>query len=72
LTSIMVYNNPEVIKVTTRVKKVLEEINIFTKEEIIELFKELYDKVELYGMLQTVESTFADWDNEEDKIYDKV
>jgi len=68
----MVYNSLEVIKMTTRVKKVLEEISIFTKEEIIELFKELYDKVELYGMLQTIESTFADWDNEEDKIYDKI
>ena len=72
MTDVMVYNSLEVIKMTTRVKKVLEEISIFTKEEIIELFKELYDKVELYGMLQTIESTFADWDNEEDKIYDKI
>jgi len=73
MTSIMIYNIPEVIKMSARVKKIFEEIsNTFTKTEMLELFKELYDKIELYGMLQTVEPTFADWDNEGDRIYDKI
>jgi len=66
------YNIPGVIKMTARVQRVMQEIDQFTKEELAEFLKEFTDKLELFGMLKTAESTFSDWDNEVDAAYDNL
>ena len=57
---------------SAKVKRVLEEIDTFSQDELNELIKELQDKRELFAMLRAIESTFSDWDNEEDDVYNDL
>ena len=50
-------------------KKLLENMD---GNEIRVLMEKIKDSKELAGMLKVAEPAFADWDNEEDKIYDNL
>lgn len=55
-----------------RVDKVMREIENFTSSEIRELIKKMAEKIELLGWLRAAESSFSEWDNEEDAAYDQL
>lgn len=55
-----------------RVDRVFREIENFTAEEIKELLKKMADRIELLGWLKVAESSFSEWDNEEDAVYDRL
>lgn len=72
LQKMLVYNGAEVISMSSKVEKLLQELKGFTTEEIKELITKIAEKYELQGWLNVSESAFADWDNEEDSIYDRL
>lgn len=59
------------INAMNRVDKVIKEIEKFTEEEVKELLKKMAEKMELLGWLKVADSVFAEWDNEEDAVYDQ-
>ena len=68
----LVYNSTEVISMSAKVEKLLQELKGFTTEEIKELITKIAEKYELQGWLNVSESAFADWDNGDDSIYDHL
>jgi len=82
------YNNLEVILMDLRQKaveiikelsekKVIAAIYILEilakkSEEEDDMITALEESIELLGSLKVAESAFADWDNEEDAVYDQV
>lgn len=57
---------------SSRVDRVLEEIQNFTAEEIRSLIMKMAERYEHIGWLMTAETAFSDWDNEEDAVYDEI
>ncbi len=55
---------------SAKVERLVREIEGLTAEETRELFQRIADRLELAGWLKLCESAFADWDNEEDAVYD--
>lgn len=55
----------------SKVDKVYLEIEKFTPDEVRELLIRLANRFEVLGWLKVAESSFADWDNEEDAVYDQ-
>lgn len=53
---------------SSRVDRVLEEIQNFSAEEIRSLIMKMAERYEHVGWLMTAETAFSDWDNEEDAI----
>lgn len=50
----------------------MQEINRLSADELQHLLRRITDRLEILGMLKIVESVFADWDNEEDSVYDDL
>ena len=55
-----------------RVDRIMQEINRLSADELQHLLRRITDRLEILGMLKIVESVFADWDNEEDSVYDDL
>jgi hypothetical protein len=66
------YNVPGVVSVTARVERLFREIEGLSQDELRELLQRLADRVELLGWLKLAEPVFADWDNPEDEVYDRL
>lgn len=57
---------------SARVERLLREIEDLYPEELRELVLRLADRTELLGWLKLAEQVFADWDNPEDEVYDRL
>jgi hypothetical protein len=66
------YNNPGVVSVSTKIDHILQEIEKLNSQELRKLFECIADKYDLLGMLKVAESSFADWDNPDDDVYDEL
>ncbi len=55
-----------------RVDRIFQEIESFTDEEIRLLLMKMADRIELLGWLKSAETSFSEWDNPEDSVYDRV
>ena len=54
--------------VSSKVDRLLREIEDLEPREFRELLERMSDKTELLGWLKVSESAFADWDNPEDAV----
>lgn len=68
----MCYNVPGVAAMSVRVERLLREIEELYPDELRELLLRMADRVELLGWLKLAEPVFADWDNPEDEVYDRL
>jgi len=55
-----------------RVDRIFQEIESFTAEEVRALLLKMADRFELLGWLKASETSFSEWDNPEDSVYDRV
>jgi hypothetical protein len=59
-----------VVRVSTKIDHILQEIEKLNSQELRKLLECIAEKYDLLGMLKVAESSFADWDNPEDEVYD--
>lgn len=64
------YNVSGVVRVSTKIDHILQEIEKLNSQELRKLLECIAEKYDLLGMLKVAESSFADWDNPEDEVYD--
>ena len=55
-----------------RVDRIFREIESFTDEEIRILLMKMAERIELLGWLKVAETSFSEWENEEDSVYDRI
>jgi len=56
----------------SRVDRIFQEIESFTAEEVRALLLKMADRFELLGWLKAAETSFSEWDNPEDSVYDRI
>lgn len=66
------YNISGVVNMSTKIDLILQEIEKLNSQELRKLFECIADKYDLLGMLKVAESSFSDWDNPEDDVYDEL
>lgn len=55
-----------------RINNILQEIEKLNSQELRKLIEHIADKYDLLAMLKVAESSFSDWDNPEDEVYDDL